>query len=106
MLIIYNFQIIADSWIFKGFLKFLEKRFKDNHNNTFVYLFNYRGDISITDIFRSETEEIDYGVSHGDDLFYLSPVSKLFVPYRAPSERDQQFRDIIIKIWTDFTVTG
>ena len=99
-------QMMSDSWFFQGFIKFLDKRFEQRQNNTFVYIFNYRGDIAFAEILGSGSEAFDYGISHGDDLLYMCPISNIFAPHMAPSEQDEQFRDVMIQIWIDFAVLG
>lgn len=90
-----------------GFDKFLQRRLPGSQSQTYIYLFNYNGESSFTDVIQSQAvEEIKWGVSHGEDMMYLFPVIKVMAPHRTMSERDHKFRQKFVRLLTDFAAHG
>lgn len=91
-----------------GFDRFVQQRLaKQGGADTYAYVFNYKGASSLTDMLaRPEDEELNWGVSHGDDMMYMFPIIKLLAPHRIMSPMDLQFSRDFVKIFTDFAAYG
>lgn len=90
-----------------GFDQFVQQRLqKKNTASTYVYVFNYHGATSFTDVLVESEEEVDWGVSHGDDSMYMFPLIKLMAPHRIMSQRDLEFGAKYVRILTDFAAYG
>lgn len=90
-----------------GFDQFLRQRLaSDAQSETFVYVFNYNGESSFTDILINSENPTNWGASHGSDLLYLFPMIKLMAPHRIMSERDLDFGARFVKTLTDFASYG
>lgn len=46
------------------------------------------------------------GSSHAEELQYLFPIAKELFINSIPTEKDEQIRKIITKLWVDFAKTG
>lgn len=92
-----------------GFDRFLQQRLQNTNKDsakTFVYVFNYRGESSFTDLFMTSEDDTNWGVSHGDDMMYLFPTIKLMAPHRIMSATDLKFGAKFVQIFADFATFG
>lgn len=99
---------MTDIYFLSGFSRVMRSRVETtDRSNTFSYLFNYRGGASFTDIFlRNSKVDVNLGVSHVDDLFYLFPVVKNIIDFRVMTTEDHQVRKQMVKMWTNFAKYG
>ncbi|XP_077272625.1 venom carboxylesterase-6-like isoform X2 [Temnothorax americanus] len=72
-----------------------------NQNPVWYYYFSYRGAQSLSDSFSGTTE--NYGVSHGDDVFYV-----LNTPWVNPTttQKDRDMQKQLIDFWVLFATEG
>uniref|UniRef100_A0A1B0CQ29 carboxylesterase n=1 Tax=Lutzomyia longipalpis TaxID=7200 RepID=A0A1B0CQ29_LUTLO len=91
----------------KGFNKFLQRRFDENQDfaDTYVYLFSHRGEGSYSDLVAGPNSK-DYGVCHGDDIFYLFPYFDKLSFRSAPSSKDILMQETLVKLWVNFATQG
>lgn len=100
---------------------------------TYVYLLTHKGTASYSAIFKGDPDKYygsnendlnifilknhsdDYdqyfqfyfiGVSHADQSLYLFPVREKFFPTTLPTKGDEDVRNAMIQLWTDFARTG
>ena len=99
----FSFQIVSDGLCVSGFDKFLRKR--SRNATTLSYLFNYHGSSSFTDLLVNREDQIDWGVSHGEDLMYLFPIIKVLAPHRVMSNRDLEFGKRYVRMLTNFAAS-
>ena len=98
--------MISDGLFLAGFDKFLHRRLRSASAQTFVYLFNYRGSSSLTDIVANTEDDTDWGVSHGDDMMYEFPIIKALAPHRVMHQKDLAFGHGFVKSLTKFAQIG
>lgn len=65
---------------------------------TFVYTFDYSGEISLIG---NDTSTFKEGVLHGDDLLYLFPFSE----YKL-NDADRKVSELFVDLWTSFAIDG
>lgn len=46
------------------------------------------------------------GISHGDEMLYLFPLREKISPRSLPTEKDEQIRQTILRIFVDFARSG
>lgn len=97
--------MVSDGLFLSGFDKFLKRRFRTG-GQTFVYLFNYRGTTSFTDIVSNAAEDVNWGVSHGDDLLHLFPMVKTMASHRVMAAKDLKFGARLLEGLTRFAESG
>ncbi|XP_055677260.1 venom carboxylesterase-6-like [Lutzomyia longipalpis] len=103
-----NFTNVFTDFVFlKGFNKFLQRRFGENQDfaDTYVYLFSHRGEGSYSDLVAGPNSK-DYGVCHGDDIFYLFPYFDKLSFRSAPSSKDILMQETLVKLWVNFATQG
>lgn len=123
--------MVTDGWFLTGIDEFLFNRLMHNKNkdNTFVFLFNYRGESSYTDyIFKHMNggdfsndynnkmntlatdqdyyNKYNFGVSNNDNMLYLFPFTKNVINHRVMNHNDDMMKDMITKMWFNFAAHG
>lgn len=100
--------MVSDALFNAGFDRFLQQRLHQSKgaSNTYVYVFNYRGQSGFTDILVNADVETDWGVSHAEDFMYMFPVIKSLVPHRVMSNEDMAFGREYVRLLTDFAAVG
>lgn len=123
--------MVTDGWFLSGIDEFLYNRFNNNKNsgNTFVFLFNYRGEGSQTDyMFKQMTngdfandyhnkhnqglndkdynDKFNFGVSNNDNMLYTFPLTKNVINNRVMSYGDMKMKDMLTKMWFNFAANG
>ena len=75
-------------------------------NPIYFYSFAYRGTFSGTSKALGDNRNI--GVSHGDELIYLFPMSpKIFkTPELKMTATDKSVIDLMVDLWTSFAING
>ncbi|XP_011259279.2 venom carboxylesterase-6 [Camponotus floridanus] len=74
---------------------------KVNRNPVWYYYFSYRGNHSLSDFISGTTN--NYGVSHGDDIFYIleSPIVNT-----TTTQRDRDMQKVLIDYCVSFATNG
>lgn len=70
-----------------------------------MFNFNYRGSTSFSDLL-APNSDIEFGVCHGDELFYIFPFVKNVILSSVMTPQDQEMRAKMIKMWTNFAKFG
>lgn len=73
-------------------------------NKTYLYTFDYRGELSQIDGLTNDTTDPLYNfVHHADDLFYLFPH-----PFKnhTLNKADSKVAQIFVDLWTSFAIDG
>lgn len=99
-------QIVSDGLFLAGFDKFLGERLRSATAQTFVYLFNYRGGSSFTDIMANSDQETNWGVSHAEDMLYEFPLIKNMAPHRVMYQKDIEFGQKFVRSFARFAQNG
>lgn len=122
--------MVTDGWFLSGIDEFLFNRLNSNKNaNTFVFVFNYRGEGSYTDYMFKHMKTGDYvqdyhnynnmemndqhysnkynfGVSNNDNMLYTFPMTKNVMDHRVMSFADNKMKDMLTKMWFTFASQG
>lgn len=122
--------MVTDGWFLSGIDEFLFNRLQNNNNgNTFVFLFNYRGEGSQTDYMMKHMHSGDFvqdyqnhmnmgmndqdyhnkynfGVSNNDNMLYTFPMTKNVINHRVMNFGDDQMKDMMTKMWFHFATHG
>uniref|UniRef100_A0A1L8DJ66 Carboxylic ester hydrolase n=1 Tax=Nyssomyia neivai TaxID=330878 RepID=A0A1L8DJ66_9DIPT len=99
-------DLFTDFTFFKGFNKYLRFRFEDESvAETFVYFFTHSADGTFSDFFFKPLD-INYGVSHCDELLYLFPLLHKAPFKSAPNKEDILVQETLVKLWVNFATTG
>lgn len=93
--------MLGDGLFVAGFDEFTRKHNEQN-KNTFAYWFNYRGKTSFTDCLVNSKEEINWGVSHAEDMMYTFSMAKRMAPHRILSDRDVGVGMGFVQVLVDF----
>lgn len=93
-------QIISDRWYLVGIEESIRLQTKANKSPVYVYKFNYRGKLTIGDMFQLRIQHT-FGAAHGDDQYYIFPA----VP-GTYSITDKKMIDLMLGIVTSFAKTG
>ncbi|ODN05053.1 Esterase FE4 [Orchesella cincta] len=106
-------EMIGDSMIYSCHWDMLERFAVDSRSPVYSYVFSHKTpaspSLSSSEIRRIRQMGIhhplfNFGVSHGDDLFYL------FEPIKGSNERmgqeDERVADIMTRAWVSFATTG
>ena len=84
---------------------FVEKAAKKIKSPFYWYSFNYQGSRSFTQL-QADKQGKAEGVCHGDDLFYLFPMSSLTSKNVSNEKIDGKMIDIMVDLWTSFAING
>lgn len=130
ILLFFTRQMVTDGWFLSGIDEFLYNRLNNNKNNvnTFVFLFNYRGEGSMTDymlknmkngdlgqmyhnknnmgLTDQDYNQFNYGVSNNDNMLYTFPMTKNVMNHRVMNYNDNKMVDMITKMWFNFAAQG
>lgn len=127
--------MVTDGWFLSGLDEFLFNRFNNNKSfgNTYVYLFNHRGDGSFTDQLMRHGydfstvndfnldyhnmndvtvkdkiygQKYNFGVSHNDNIMYLFPIVEKHLNHRVMSYNDRLVQQLMTNFFVDFAYTG
>lgn len=123
--------MVTDGWFLSGIDEFIFNRlqYNKNNDNTFVFLFNYRGESSFTDYMFKNMKNNDFtqdyhkhfdfgmtdkdyynkynfGVSNNDNLLYTFPFTKNVINHRVMSHADDKMKDLMTTMWFNFATTG
>ncbi|KAG5329496.1 EST6 protein, partial [Acromyrmex charruanus] len=94
-------QMASDRFFVVDGEKAARMQAKVNQNPVWFHYFNYRGEQSLSDSFSDTT--VNYGVSHGDDTFYVVDTNWLN-PTTTQKDRDMQKH--LIDFWVLFATEG
>ena len=100
-------DLYSDILFVSPMMKSLEYQSKSQNSPIYLYRLTHRPSRSLVDIMGAATGAAgkDFGVAHGDDLAYLfdaSPRFKEVFDGAISTEEDQQTRDIMTTLWTNF----
>lgn len=124
--------MVTDGWFLSGIDEFVYNRLQNNKNtgNTFVFLFNYRGEGSNTDYMLNRMQnhgdfaqnyhnkaymglndndyynKYNFGVSNNDNMLYTFPFTKNVMNHRVMNHNDDMMKDLITKMWFNFATNG
>nr|AHJ81343.1 carboxylesterase [Locusta migratoria] len=70
----------------------------------YYYRLSYKGKYGMSKI--SGAGDVDLGVAHADDLFYLFSNNPYYPPADGMPEKDYEIVKTMTKLWTDFAKTG
>lgn len=122
--------MVTDGWFLSGIDQFLYNRlqYNKNNHNTFVFLFNYRGEGSYTDYMLQRMTNTDFtndyhnknrdfndndynqkynfGVSNNDNMLYTFPFTKNMMNHRVMNHNDDMMKDMLTKMWFNFATNG
>ncbi|EFN71638.1 Esterase FE4 [Camponotus floridanus] len=94
-------QMASDRFFMVDSEKAARMQAKVNWNPVWYYYFSYRGNHSLSDFISGTTN--DYGVSHGDDIFYIldSPIVNT-----NTTQRDRDMQKVLIDFCVSFATNG
>ncbi|XP_029158905.1 venom carboxylesterase-6-like [Nylanderia fulva] len=94
-------QMAGDRFFVVDSEKAAQMQAKVNKNPVWYYYFTYRGRQSLSDDLSGTTE--NYGVSHGDDVFYV-----LDTPWMdaTQTQQDSDMQKLLIDFWVSFATDG
>lgn len=123
--------MVTDGWFLSGIDQFLFNRLQFNKNgqNTFVFVFNYRGEGSYTDYMLQRMHNTDFthdyhnmnnmgfndndynqkynfGVSNNDNQLYTFPFTRNVMNHRVMSHNDDQMKDLLTRMYFNFATNG
>nr|AHJ81345.1 carboxylesterase [Locusta migratoria] len=79
------------------------RKYKDTAP-VYYYLLSYKGKYRMSKVFGGG--DLDLGVAHADDLFYLFPSNPYYPTSGDMPEKDYEVVKTMTKLWTDFARTG
>ncbi|KYM89950.1 Venom carboxylesterase-6 [Atta colombica] len=94
-------QMTSDRFFVVDGEKAARMQAKVNQNPVWFHYFNYRGEQSLSDVFSGTT--VNYGVSHGDDSFYVVD-TKWLNP--TTTQKDRNMQKHLIDFWVLFATEG
>ncbi|GAB1859690.1 Carboxylic ester hydrolase [Camponotus japonicus] len=94
-------QMAGDRFFVVDSEKAARMQAKVNQNPVWYYYFSYRGNHSLSEAMSGTTK--NYGVSHGDDIFYIldSPVVNT-----TTTQRDRDMQKVLIDFCVSFATNG
>lgn len=102
----------SDSFFISPTDELLTNRLVTNKDSadTFVYLYNHKGEITGNDlgaaILGFALEDVDLGVGHGDDSIPIFPFTNTLISNIIPSKEDRLIQETMSELWVNFATTG
>ncbi|XP_043467740.1 esterase FE4-like [Leptopilina heterotoma] len=98
-------KFFSDGAFFYPQVRLLEKVTPRMRNKNYFYNFGYRGALSLTAL---SGDKKNYGVSHGDDILYLFPItySTITTTNKNFTGSDEKISRLMVDYWTSFATSG
>lgn len=97
-------KFYSDGSFFYPQIRLLEKITSRIRNNIYFYNFGYRGALNMATIGEIKGNT---GVTHGDDVLYLFPVTSTFTTTNANfTAGDEKISRLMVDFWTSFATNG
>lgn len=96
--------MFSDSLFVAGFDEYLEKRLVENAASTFVYLYDFKSESSMSKFLGGG--DFYYGVCHGDDIQVFFPTHKMFGLQPDSAKNADILRSALVEMWVNFAKFG
>ncbi|KAK4880590.1 hypothetical protein RN001_008736 [Aquatica leii] len=96
-------KMATDAWLYTPVHNSVRLHSQYIRHNVYYYVFGYRGTQSYSLIFSDANDKYNYGVCHGDELFYLFNLK--FPPNTEFTEDELKISNVLGSLWTNFAKT-
>ncbi|KAK4880591.1 hypothetical protein RN001_008737 [Aquatica leii] len=96
-------KMVTDAWLYTPTHNSVKLHSQYTRQNVYYYVFGYRGTQSYSLIFSDVNDKYNYGVCHGDELFYLFNLK--FTPDKEFTEDELKISNVLGSLWTNFAKT-